>query len=234
MQLNLGIYEQLINKLIANQLSLFKGEKFFIKSTIVDKEEASRYLSLYLAKVIKFALDELKEEDKTRRQIELSNKIIQLLIEELPKLSLSDNLIETEGKILEAIFSRLNSPFDLEERYKQITPYTRLSQSELFTGNNVGISLESEIKKEILSADEICWLVSFIKFSGIRIFKDELEEFTNSGKKLKIITTSYMGATDVKAVEFLSKLRNTEIRVSYNSEHERLHAKASLFFVTLG
>ena len=234
MQLNLGIYEQLINKLIANQLSLFKGEKFFIKSTIVDKEEASRYLSLYLAKVIKFALDELKEEDKTRRQIELSNKIIQLLIEELPKLSLSDNLIETEGKILEAIFSRLNSPFDLEERYKQITPYTRLSQSELFTGNNVGISLESEIKKEILSADEICWLVSFIKFSGIRIFKDELEEFTNSGKKLKIITTSYMGATDVKAVEFLSKLRNTEIRVSYNSEHERLHAKAYLFLRNTG
>ena len=234
MQLNLGIYEQLINKLIANQLSLIEGEKFFIKSTIVDKAEASRYLSLYLANVIKFALDELKEEDKTQRQIELSNKIIQLLIEELPKLSLSDNLIETEGKILKAIFSRLNSPLDLEERYKQIAPYTRLSQSELFTGNNVGISLESEIKKEILSADEICWLVSFIKFSGIRIFKDELEEFTNSGKKLKIITTSYMGATDVKAVEFLSKLQNTEIRVSYNSDHERLHAKAYLFLRNTG
>ncbi len=234
MQLNLGIYEQLINKLIANQLSLFKGEKFFIKSTIVDKEEASRYLSLYLANVIKFALDELKQEDKTKRQIELSNKIIQLLIEVLPKLRLSDNLIETEGKILEAIFSRINPPLDLEERYKQITPYTRLSQSELFTGNNVGISLESEIKKEILSADEICWLVSFIKFSGIRIFKYELEEFTNSGRKLKIITTSYMGATDVKAVEFLSILQNTEIKISYNSDHERLHAKAYLFLRNTG
>src|SRR5690606_22626142 len=100
--------------------------------------------------------------------------------------------------------------------------------------NNVGISLESELRKEILSSDEICWLVSFIKFSGIRIFKKELEEFTGSGKKLKIITTSYMGATEVKAIEYLSSLPNTEIKVSYNSEHERLHAKAYLFLRNSG
>ena len=103
-----------------------------------------------------------------------------------------------------------------------------------FTGNNVGISLESELRKEILSSDEIYWLVSFIKLSGIRIFKKELEESTNSGKSLKIITTSYMGATDVKAIEYLSSLPNTEIKVSYNSEHERLHAKAYLFLRNSG
>ncbi|MDB4923875.1 DEAD/DEAH box helicase [Mucilaginibacter sp.] len=235
MQFELGIYEQLITKLIANRLSLLNGDNFFIKSTILDKEEASRYLSLYLAETIKFALNEIKDEDKTHHQVELSNKLIQVLIDELPKLGLSNNLIDNEGKILEAVFSRLDSPYaDFSERLKQITPYTRLSQSELFTGSNSGITLESEIKKEILSSDEICWLVSFIKFSGIRIFKEELEEFTNSGRKLKIITTTYMGATDVKAVEFLSSLKNTEIKVSYNSEHERLHAKAYLFLRKTG
>jgi len=113
-------------------------------------------------------------------------------------------------------------------------PYTRLTQSELFTGSNAGISLESEIKKEILSSDEICWLVSFIKFSGIGIFKQELEEFTNSGRKLRIITTTYMGTTDAKAIEFLAGLKNTEIKVSYNTEHERLHAKAYLFLRNTG
>jgi superfamily II DNA or RNA helicase len=226
----LGLYEQLINKLIANRLSLLNTESFFIKSTLLDKEEASRYLSLYLSETIKFALNEIKDDNKTLKQIELSNKIIQLLINELPSVNLSDNLIDNEGKILDAVFSKLDSPFaDFNNRIKEITPYTRLSQSELFTGNNVGISLESEIKKEILSSDEICWLVSFIKYSGIRIFKEELEEFTNSGRELRIITTSYMGATDVKAIEFLSNLKNTQIKVSYNSDHERLHAKAYLF-----
>lgn len=231
----LGLYEQLINKLIANKLGLLSTESFFIKRTQLDKEEAARYLSLYLSETIKFALNEIKDDDKTLKQIELSNKIIQLLIDELPGISLSDNLIDNEGKILDAVFSKLDAPFaDFNNRIKEITPYTRLSQSELFTGNNVGISLESEIKKEILSSDEICWLVSFIKYSGIRIFKEELEEFTNSGKRLRIITTSYMGATDVKAIEFLSNLKNTEIKVSYNSDHERLHAKAYLFLRNTG
>ncbi len=227
--IELGLYEQLINKIIANKLNSL-DKTFFIKTDILDKEEASRYLSLYLSEIIKFALNEIKDENKTLKQIELSNKIIQLLIEELPKINLSENLIEAEGKILQAVFSKIDSPYpDFDTRVQKITPYTRLSQSELFIGSNSGITLESEIRKEILSADEICWLVSFIRFSGIILFRDELEEFTNSGKKLKIITTTYMGATDLKAVEFLAKLKNTEIKVSYNSEHERLHAKAYLF-----
>lgn len=235
MNFETGLYEQLVNKLVANKLESIDAEKFHISETSIDKEEASQYLSLYLTETIKFALNEIKDKDRPLKQIELSNKIIKLLSTELNNVELTENLLESEGKILQAVFSKLNFPFsDFNARLKEITPYTRLSQSELFTGNNVGISLESEIRKEILSADEIYWLVSFIKYSGIRIFKEELEEFTNSGKKLKIITTSYMGATDVKAIEYLSSLPNTEIKVSYNSEHERLHAKAYLFLRNSG
>lgn len=236
MAFELGLYEQLINRLIANKLESIDLNAFFIKSAKLDKAEASRYLSRYLAETIHFALSSFKDDDDCSiKQINLSNKIIQALILELPTLNLSENLIDNEGKLLQAVFSKLDSPFsDLNDRVKQITPYTRLSQSELFTGSNVGISLESELKKEIISSDEICWLVSFIKYSGIRIFKDELEEFTNSGKKLRIITTSYMGATDLKAVEFLAGLKNTEVKISYNADHERLHAKAYLFLRKTG
>lgn len=230
-----GLYEQLINKLISTKLEMLDKNVFFIKESPIDKTEASRILTQYLIDIIRLALNLISGDDSLEKQIELSNRIIKLLRDELNDEEFEDDLIETEAKILSAIINKIDSGItDFEKHIKEITPYTRLSQSELFTGNNAGVSLESEIKKEILSSDKICFLVSFIKFSGIIIFKNELTEFTERGGQLKIITTSYMGATDLKAVELLSDLKNTEIKVSYNTDNERLHAKAYLFLRNTG
>lgn len=230
-----GLYEQLINKLVLSKLNDLNKDSFYIKETPVDKNEASRTLSQYLFNVIQFALSLITGDDSIEKQIELSNKIILLLRNELGDEEFDGDLIAIEARILSAVFSKLDARFaDFEKHLKEITPYTRLSQSELFTGNNAGISLESEIKKEILSSDKICFLVSFIKWTGIRIFERELFSFTERGGNLKVITTSYMGATDLKAVEYLSSLKNTEIKVSYNTDNERLHAKAYLFFRNTG
>ncbi len=230
-----GIYEQLINKMILSKLNDLDRESYYIKETEIDKYDAARVLSQYLTEVIHFALNLIAGENRMENQIELSNKIIHLLRTELKDEDFEKDLISTESKILSAIFKKIDANFsDFENHLKEITPYTRLSQSELFTGNNAGISLESEIRKEILSSDRVYFLVSFIKWTGIRIFEKELFDFTERGGILKVITTSYMGATDLKAVEFLSKLKNTEIKVSYNTDNERLHAKAYLFFRNTG
>lgn len=230
-----GLYEQLINKLVSSKLNTLDRNTYYIKETPIDRSEASRVLSQYLIEVIQLALNLVSSENRIEKQIELSNNIIRLLRDELNEEEFEEDIIETEAKILTAIINKVDSGIsDFEKHLKEITPYTRLSQSELFTGNNAGISLESEIKKEILSSDRICFLVSFIKWTGIRIFERELIEFTERGGQLKIITTSYMGATDLKAVEFLSGLNNTEIKVSYNTDNERLHAKAYLFLRNTG
>jgi len=230
-----GLYEQLINKLVSSKLKELDKNIFFIKESPIDKSEASRVLSSYLIEIIRLALNLISGDDSIEKQIELSNNIIRLIRDELNDEEFDEDLIETEAKILSAIINKIDSGItDFEKHIKEITPYTRLSQSELFTGNNAGVSLESEIKKEILSSDKICFLVSFIKFSGIIIFKNELTEFTERGGQLQIITTSYMGATDLKAVELLHDLKNTEIKVSYNTENERLHAKAYLFLRKTG
>ena len=230
-----GLYEQLINKLISSKLKDIDRTTFYVKEVPIDKTEASRILSQYLIDVIHFALNQISGEKSLEKQIDLSNKIIALIGSEFNDAEFDEDLIETEGKIFSALFSKIDARFsDFDKYLKEITPYTRLSQSDLFTGNNAGISLESEIKKEILSSDKINFLVSFIKWTGIRIFERELIDFTERGGHLKIITTSYMGATDLKAVEFLSGLKNSEVKVSYNTDNERLHAKAYLFFRNTG
>ena len=223
-----GLYEQLINKLITNKLDNLDRNNYFIKAVAIDKEEAAKLLSGYLMSVIQYGLSLINGD--IEKQIDVSNKIISLLRDEVKEDDFEEDLINTQAKVLTAILNKIDSGIaDFDKHLKEITPYTRLSQSELFTGSNTGITLDSEIRKEILSSDKICFLVSFIKWSGIVIFKKELTEFTERGGKLKVITTSYMGATDYKAVEFLSTLKNTEIKVSYNTESERLHAKAYLF-----
>ena len=231
----IGLYEQLLNRLILNKIDELDIEKFYIRTSQIQKAEASQILTNYCAKIIKFALDLISGEDSIQKQIELINKIILILEKQIEKEDFSQNLVDLNGKLLKAVLPKIDSNIVNFDNYiKEITPYTGLSQSELFTGSNAGVSLESEIKKEILSSDKIYLLVSFIKWSGIRIFEKELKEFTNKGKELKIITTSYMGATDLKAVEFLSKLPNTQIKVSYNTANERLHAKSYLFFRDTG
>jgi superfamily II DNA or RNA helicase len=228
--MNQGLYEELVTKLVNHKLNELKKDTFHIKKIPIDKAEAAQLLSQHIGRTIKQAFSLIKGEDILDKQIEIANKIILFLKEELNKEEFEDDIIETEGRILKAVFTKVDSHFtDLDLYLKEITPYTRLIHSELFTGGNAGTSLESELRKEILSSDKIDLLVSFIKWKGIRILEPELREFTSRGGKLRVITTTYMGATDSKAIELLSSLENTEVKVSYNTGNERLHAKAYLF-----
>ncbi|TDE07788.1 DEAD/DEAH box helicase [Flavobacterium sandaracinum] len=228
--MNQGLYEELVTKLISNKLSELDKNTFQVKTTSIDKAEAAQLLSAHIGKTIRHAFTLIKGDNILENQIEIANKIILFLKDELKKEEFKDDLIETEGKILNAVFTKIDAHFtDLDLHLKEITPYTRLIHSELFTGGNSGTTLESELRKEILSSDRIDLLVSFIKWKGIRILEKELREFTTRGGKLRAITTTYVGATDAKAVELLASLENTEVKISYNTGNERLHAKAYLF-----
>lgn len=231
---SLGIYEQLITQQVSQHLN---HDEFFVGERELEIGEASIWLSRFLTRILKYAIDSIPQgDDQLKNQINLSNQLLLWLKDLLQGDDIFDNnLIDCQGRILTALFERDNPvAADLKKYVGDIFPLTGLTQSELFCGSNAGLSLESELKREIMSADKIYWLVSFIKWAGVRIFRNELEAFTYSGREIKVITTSYMGATDAKAVEFLASLPNTEVRLSYNTQRERLHAKSYLFLRNTG
>jgi HKD family nuclease len=108
-------------------------------------------------------------------------------------------------------------------------PETALAESSLFTGSPADPQLVHELGREMGSADSVDLLVSFIKWSGLRLLMPAFEEIAGRGGRVRIITTSYMGASDAEAVEWLARLPNVAIRVSYDTERTRLHAKAYHF-----
>lgn len=229
-----GIYEKLITQLLEQRLD---KNIFFVGERKLEVAEASIWLSRFLTKVIEYVINSVPaDENQVFNQISLANRLVMWLKEHINDDDfINENLIDSQGRILTALFNKQNPiATDLPKYTAAIFPLTGLTQSELFCGSNAGLSLESELKREIRSSDKIYWLVSFIKWAGIRIFKNELEEFTRSGKELRIITTSYMGATDAKAVEFLASLPNTLVKLSYNTKRERLHAKSYLFLRNTG
>lgn len=64
------------------------------------------------------------------------------------------------------------------------------------------------------------------------IYQDLKDFLCRPGAKLRVMTTTYMGATDPKAIRKLYELKelgDVEIRASFNNNQERLHAKAYIF-----
>ena len=219
--LPLGLYEQLINihleENLRNQgIKISKGNLKNFDSSIL----LSQYISPILKKSLKFL--EGSQGSMVSEQIACCNEIIHLLAKITKQKCLSQCEIPADGEILLAIEE------DDVPSIECIRPQTPLSQSSLFTGSSGEPTLIQELKAEIQSADQIDLLVSFIKWSGIRLLMNELTQFCKRGR-LRVITTAYTGATDIKAINFLSGLPNTEVRISYDTAHTRLHAKAYYF-----
>jgi len=231
-----GIYEQIINQLFKYKLEKYDRNIYYIGTKKIGRDEAIIYLARYLYVIIQSVIADITDaEDGVERGVQFINDIIKKLGREFQIENYKDNLIDASHSILTCIIDKTTCDYpDLQKYLKEITPVTTFTQSALFTGKNNSVSMISELKKEILSADEIHIIVSFIRLSGLSLMLPELKRFTASGKRLKVITTTYMSATEYKAVETLAKLPNTEVKISYNTEVDRLHAKTYIFLRNTG
>jgi len=230
MALNEGFYESVINKLTDDQIKTIRtNEEVYIHKKDIDVEEGSTILSKYISIVLNKSLNRISGEDKLNKQIDICNKIINLLINELQLDDFNEFIINENAKLLLAVLNCLDNTIIEKNKNNKLRPITSIAANSLFTGAKNEPSLGSELVKEINTADKVDMLVSFIKWSGIVQIYESLKEFTQN-HKLRIITTSYMGASDYKAILELSKLPNTEIKISYDTKRTRLHSKSYMFY----
>ena len=128
----------------------------------------------------------------------------------------------------------LLSPRGPEHVGPRSRPSTPLSDAALLTNAPGEPSLGSELKSEIDTADEVDLLCAFVKWYGLRVLESELAQLRRRGAPLRVITTTYMGATERAAVDRLVRDFGAEVKIQYDSHRTRLHAKAWLFRRTSG
>src|SRR5690606_15308203 len=59
--------------------------------------------------------------------------------------------------------------------------------------------------------------------------EEPLRQLAERGVKLRVITSTYLGSTERVALDRLVDEFNAEVRVSYETQRTRLHAKAWMF-----
>jgi superfamily II DNA or RNA helicase/HKD family nuclease len=190
------------------------------KEDKLDDAESPSMLAEYIGKLVKRRLE---EDMSAEERANVANKIIELLSDD-------DDKVTDEKHILSEVIDAQENAIRNATKQSAARPLSGFRVSNLFTGGQSVLSLSAEIERDIASADRISLIVSFLKLSGVNILFDKLKKFCeNPSHQLRIITTTYCGITESKAVQRLSELPNTEIRISYHTEIERLHAKSYIF-----
>ena len=182
--------------------------------------------------VEKFIADKLKEEAaKKDRSDDWVHDALKNLPETIELKNAAARTLPAEGTTDKNILKEIKLLPDADETER---PNTDLTESELIVPNGRSLQLGNEIERELKSCESADWLVSFIKLKAIRAFYPQLQQFcgranADGSPRLRIATTTYMGATDLEALKLLFKLPNTELKVCFNTSQTRLHAKAYIF-----
>ncbi len=210
MSLREGLYESVLTASL--QQALTELDLIAETATIEDAESAQQ-LAGFLADAVNRALARQRPEERVR----FANEVLAHLG--------TDEVIEPGPRHLVA----LRRPIAPGVWALDTRPQTPLSQPALLTNARGEPSMGTEIAAELDSADSVDLLCAFVKWSGLRIVELPLHRLKQRGGPLRVLTTTYMGATERQALDRLVTQLGAEVRINYQTTSTRLHAKAWLF-----
>lgn len=213
-----GLYEQIITRELQRRLPADRAE------TGPLSKEMSELLVNHFARAMERALRAPGFD--VAKSVDLCNRLLDQMEAEGPAGAVSSgDEVLAPAEVLTAIRRPSRSLSDAERLPRPDTP---LTEDALFINAPHEPGLAPELRTELLSADSVCLLCAFVVWSGVRIVLDELKEIRRRGVRVRVITTTYTGTTDPRALDELEKI-GAEIKVSYDTRMTRLHAKAWLF-----
>ncbi|WP_405426943.1 DUF3427 domain-containing protein [Micromonospora sp. NBC_00617] len=219
-----GVYEHLITRELAGRLQ--QVDPALIQHHKLDPADAHHTLARHIATLAARALQAVPGgDDKLHHQVEMANRIADAIASLSPKTATDDDQVTDAKHLLHAIAAPPTPP--AEPTFPQ-RPTTPLSTGALLVNGRHQPRIGHEVNHEMASAESVDLLCAFIKWYGLRIVEPAIRELIARGGKVRVITTTYLGATDQRALDRLKEL-GAEVKVSYETRTTRLHAKAWLF-----
>lgn len=218
------LYDLIVDEETAESL---KGlpEEWRVQLAALDPNVVPELLAQTLTQQLTLALESLKkddDQDRLTKQLGLANQFLKLLR--------SVGRDEPNLPIPTQRLLSLQKGVGLGEPASIARPSIPLTSSDLLVNGRREPSIGHELQREIASADRIDLIVAFLKFSGLQVIRNQLQDFLQRRPgQLRVLTTAYMGATEKRAVDELSEM-GADIRISYDVQTTRLHAKAWLFY----
>ena len=215
-----GVYEHLVTRGIEGGLARLEPD--LVQRAPLDPADAHDVLARHLAALTRRALRSVRGQDVERlaAQIALANRIADAIgdVE-------TDDLVAASRDLLTAIVERPPAPVGV---VFPLRPEIPLATSALLVNGRGQPQIGSAVRSEMASAERVDLLCAFIKWYGLRLIEEPVRELIARGGELRVITTTYMGATEKRALDRLIEL-GAQVRISYDTRTTRLHAKAWLF-----
>ncbi len=209
-----GLYESLITRTLEQRLA--QNSAFDVHRGEIDDADAPDILARHVRDV---TLRALRQERDSGRRIALVNQLIEVLGAAEDSVAGARQLLAVATPSWPGAVTR-----GVGER-----PSTPLSDAALLTNASGEPGIGHEVRAELASADRVDVIMAFVKWYGLRLFEDRLQSVQARGVPLRLITTTYMGATERAALDRLVRDFGAQVKVQYDAQRTRLHAKAWLF-----
>ena len=220
-----GLYEELLTRGFARELTELESQGFTALQSTPGAGEARVLLARHLLRLLTRALSAVSGDEVTERQLEVARRVHAALSALDGESTVPDDALEEPPRLLSALVLRPAGP---TEAQSPVRPEIPLTSSDLLVNARGEPRIGHSIAAEIPSADRIDLVCAFIRWHGVRILERQLRLFREQGRPFRVITTVYTGSTEKKALDRLAEM-GAQIKVSYETQATRLHAKAWLF-----